>query len=125
MAREQSVELELDEAVDCGACASRLEGMLRAHEGVEAVRAGGDGRGLIVRYDPDLCSPACMGEVAVHRRSHTQLRVLRHLGLVRGCRDGRRVTYVLFDDHVARPRGGRRTRRTPAPSRRNARPVRR
>ena len=31
-----------------------------------------------------------------------QLRVLRHLGLVRGRRDGRRVTYGLFDDHVAR-----------------------
>jgi Cd2+/Zn2+-exporting ATPase len=65
MAGPRSVELELDEAGDCGACASRLEGMLRTHEGVEAVQAGGGGRGLIVRYDPDLCSPACMREVTV------------------------------------------------------------
>jgi Cd2+/Zn2+-exporting ATPase len=65
MAGPRSVELDLDEAGDCGACASRLEGMLRTHDGVEAVRVGGDGRGLIVRYDPDLCSPACMREVTV------------------------------------------------------------
>src|SRR4051794_29108128 len=30
-----------------------------------------------------------------------QLRVLRHLGLVVGRRDGRRVVYELYDDHVA------------------------
>src|SRR3954466_15645007 len=29
-----------------------------------------------------------------------QLRVLRHLGLVVGRRDGRRVVYDLYDDHV-------------------------
>jgi DNA-binding transcriptional ArsR family regulator len=29
-----------------------------------------------------------------------QLRLLRHLGLVVGQRDGRRVRYELFDDHV-------------------------
>lgn len=29
-----------------------------------------------------------------------QLRVLRHLGLVTGVRDGRRVVYDLHDDHV-------------------------
>jgi DNA-binding transcriptional ArsR family regulator len=29
-----------------------------------------------------------------------QLRVLRHLGLVVGRRDGRRVLYDLHDDHV-------------------------
>ncbi|MGZ4200529.1 MAG: ArsR/SmtB family transcription factor [Thermoleophilaceae bacterium] len=29
-----------------------------------------------------------------------QLRVLRHLGLVVGRRDGRRVVYELYDDHV-------------------------
>lgn len=29
-----------------------------------------------------------------------QLRVLRHLGLVVGRRDGRQVRYELFDDHV-------------------------
>jgi DNA-binding transcriptional ArsR family regulator len=30
-----------------------------------------------------------------------QLRVLRHLGFVVGRRDGRRVVYDLYDDHVA------------------------
>jgi DNA-binding transcriptional ArsR family regulator len=30
-----------------------------------------------------------------------QLRLLRHLGLVVGSRDGRRVVYDLYDDHVA------------------------
>ncbi len=29
-----------------------------------------------------------------------QLRVLRHLGLVLGERDGRQVIYVVHDDHV-------------------------
>ncbi len=29
-----------------------------------------------------------------------QLRLLRHLGLVVGSRDGRRVVYDLYDDHV-------------------------
>lgn len=31
-----------------------------------------------------------------------QLRILRHLGLVTGERDGRRVNYSLHDDHVGR-----------------------
>jgi DNA-binding transcriptional ArsR family regulator len=30
-----------------------------------------------------------------------QLRLLRHLGLVDGARNGRSITYSLFDDHVA------------------------
>lgn len=30
-----------------------------------------------------------------------QLRLLRHLGLVTGHRDGRQVVYELYDDHVA------------------------
>ncbi len=30
-----------------------------------------------------------------------QLRILRHLGLVTGERDGRRVNYSLYDHHVA------------------------
>jgi DNA-binding transcriptional ArsR family regulator len=29
-----------------------------------------------------------------------QLRLLRHLGLVVGQRDGRRIVYDLYDDHV-------------------------
>ena len=31
-----------------------------------------------------------------------QLRMLRHLGLVEGTRDGRSTVYALYDDHVAR-----------------------
>jgi ArsR family transcriptional regulator, nickel/cobalt-responsive transcriptional repressor len=31
-----------------------------------------------------------------------QLRMLRHLGLVQGTRNGRTTVYALYDDHVAR-----------------------
>jgi ArsR family transcriptional regulator, nickel/cobalt-responsive transcriptional repressor len=44
----------------------------------------------------ELSAAVCMEASAV---SH-QLRVLRHLGLVVGERDGRRVVYRLHDDHV-------------------------
>ncbi len=50
--------------------------------------------------------PAAVGEIAAavgmdaSAVSH-QLRVLRHLGLIVGERDGRRVVYALHDDHVA------------------------
>src|SRR4051795_10266056 len=44
----------------------------------------------------DLAEAVGMESSAV---SH-QLRVLRHLGLVVGRRDGRRVVYALYDDHV-------------------------
>jgi DNA-binding transcriptional ArsR family regulator len=49
--------------------------------------------------------PAAVGELAeavgleASAVSH-QLRILRHLGLVIGVRDGRRVVYELHDDHV-------------------------
>jgi DNA-binding transcriptional ArsR family regulator len=49
--------------------------------------------------------PASVGELAAavgleaSAVSH-QLRILRHLGLVIGQRDGRRVVYELHDDHV-------------------------
>ena len=49
--------------------------------------------------------PSSVSELAEHvgmegsAVSH-QLRVLRHLGLVVGCREGRRVVYELHDDHV-------------------------
>lgn len=45
----------------------------------------------------DLTSAVGMAQSAV---SH-QLRVLRHLGLVDGQRQGRHVVYRLYDDHVA------------------------
>lgn len=51
-------------------------------------------------------SPASVNEIAAavamesSAVSH-QLRLLRHLGLVTGRRDGRHVVYELYDDHVA------------------------
>jgi DNA-binding transcriptional ArsR family regulator len=50
--------------------------------------------------------PASVNEIAAavgmesSAVSH-QLRLLRHLGLVTGRRDGRKVVYELYDDHVA------------------------
>ena len=50
--------------------------------------------------------PCSVGELAAAIEmeasavSH-QLRILRHLGLVSGRRDGRLVRYELYDDHVA------------------------
>ncbi len=44
----------------------------------------------------ELVEDVAMEQSAV---SH-QLRVLRHLGLVVGERDGRRIRYRLYDDHV-------------------------
>jgi ArsR family transcriptional regulator, nickel/cobalt-responsive transcriptional repressor len=44
----------------------------------------------------DLADDVEMGQSAVSQ----QLRVLRHLGLVVGERDGRNVIYALHDDHV-------------------------
>jgi Cd2+/Zn2+-exporting ATPase len=65
MASVQSVELTLDGIDDCGACATRLEGVLRTHEGVAAVQVSSEGRSLLVRYDPELCSPSCMRQATV------------------------------------------------------------
>nr|WP_312867134.1 metalloregulator ArsR/SmtB family transcription factor [Streptomyces zagrosensis] len=53
-----------------------------------------------------LHSPCPVGELAaeVGMEQNTvsnHLRMLRHLGLVAGLRDGRRVLYSLHDDHVA------------------------
>lgn len=44
----------------------------------------------------ELARDLGMGQPAVSQ----QLRVLRHLGLVVGERDGRQVIYALHDDHV-------------------------
>ncbi|MGH2914750.1 MAG: ArsR/SmtB family transcription factor [Solirubrobacteraceae bacterium] len=44
----------------------------------------------------ELARDIAMGQPAVSQ----QLRVLRHLGLVVGERDGRQVVYALHDDHV-------------------------
>jgi DNA-binding transcriptional ArsR family regulator len=44
----------------------------------------------------ELARAVAMEQSAVSQ----QLRVLRHLGLVVGERDGRQVIYALYDDHV-------------------------
>ncbi len=62
MSGVQSIELPLDGVSDCDACATRLEAILQGHHGIDAVHVSGDGRGLVVRYDPGLCSRECMGE---------------------------------------------------------------
>ena len=65
MAGVESVELTLDGIDDCGACATRLEGVLRTHEGIAGVQVSSEGRSLLVRYDPQLCSPSCMSQATV------------------------------------------------------------
>lgn len=59
-----SIELALDTASDCDACASRLKALLQGHQGIDAVQVNSDGRMLVVDYDPQLCSRECMGEAA-------------------------------------------------------------
>jgi DNA-binding transcriptional ArsR family regulator len=62
---------------------SRLRILARLHAGPASVN--------------ELAEAVGMESSAV---SH-QLRLLRHLGLVTGRRDGRQVVYELYDDHVA------------------------
>lgn len=70
------------ETMQALATPSRLRILGRLHAGACAVN--------------DLAAAVGMEPSAV---SH-QLRVLRHLGLVTGRRDGRRIVYDLYDDHV-------------------------
>ena len=72
----------LAETMQALATPSRLRILGRLHEGRCAVN--------------ELAAAVGMEASAV---SH-QLRVLRHLGLVVGHRDGRQVVYDLYDDHV-------------------------
>ena len=73
-----------------------------AAESIQALAAPSRLRILARLHD----GPAAVGEIAegvgmeASAVSH-QLRLLRHLGLVIGVRDGRRVVYELHDDHVA------------------------
>jgi DNA-binding transcriptional ArsR family regulator len=71
------------DAMQALAAPSRLRLLARLHAGPAAVG--------------DLAAAVGMEGSAV---SH-QLRLLRHLGLVTGRRDGRQVIYELHDDHVA------------------------
>ena len=84
-----------------------------AAESIQALAAPSRLRILAGLHD----GPAAVGEIAegvgmeASAVSH-QLRLLRHLGLVIGVRDGRRVVYELHDDHVGgAARAGRRARR--------------
>jgi DNA-binding transcriptional ArsR family regulator len=71
------------EAMQALSAPSRLRILARLHEGPTSVT--------------QLADAVKMESSAV---SH-QLRLLRHLGLVVGRRDGRQVVYELHDDHVA------------------------
>jgi len=71
------------ESVQALATPSRLRILARLHSGAASVN--------------EIASAVGMESSAV---SH-QLRLLRHLGLVIGQRDGRQVVYELHDDHVA------------------------
>jgi DNA-binding transcriptional ArsR family regulator len=71
------------EAMQALSAPSRLRILARLHEGRASVS--------------ELAEAVGMESSAV---SH-QLRLLRHLGLVVGRRDGRLVVYELHDDHVA------------------------
>lgn len=57
---------------------------------------------ILGRLQEDPCSVSALAEAVGMEASAVshQLRVLRHLGLVAGRRDGRRVVYALHDDHV-------------------------
>jgi DNA-binding transcriptional ArsR family regulator len=70
------------EALQALATPSRLRILARLHDGAASVN--------------ELAAAVAMEPSAV---SH-QLRLLRHLGLVVGEREGRRVVYALHDDHV-------------------------
>jgi DNA-binding transcriptional ArsR family regulator len=71
------------ESVQALATPSRLRILARLHAGPAAVSEIAESVGM-------------EGSAVSH-----QLRVLRHLGLVVGRRDGRSVVYELHDDHVA------------------------
>src|SRR3954462_5574695 len=71
------------ESIQALSAPSRLRILARLHAGPASVNEIADSVG--------------MESSAV---SH-QLRLLRHLGLVTGRRDGRQVVYELYDDHVA------------------------
>lgn len=71
------------ESVQALATPSRLRILARLHAGPASVN--------------EIAAAVGMEGSAV---SH-QLRLLRHLGLVTGQRDGRQVVYELYDDHVA------------------------
>jgi len=73
---------QVSETMQALATPSRLRILARLYEGPASVS--------------EICAAIEMDGSAV---SH-QLRILRHLGLVVGERDGRRINYSLHDEHV-------------------------
>jgi DNA-binding transcriptional ArsR family regulator len=57
---------------------------------------------ILGRLSAGACSVNALAEAVGMEPSAVshQLRLLRHLGLVTGRRDGRRVVYDLYDEHV-------------------------
>ena len=74
---------QVAETMQALATPSRLRILACLHEGPRSVTEIGEAIGMD-------------GSAVSH-----QLRILRHLGLVTGERDGRRVNYSLYDHHVA------------------------
>ncbi|HXF30852.1 MAG TPA: metalloregulator ArsR/SmtB family transcription factor [Solirubrobacterales bacterium] len=74
---------QVAETMQALATPSRLRILACLHEGPRSVSEIGEAVGMD-------------GSAVSH-----QLRILRHLGLVTGERDGRRVNYSLYDHHVA------------------------
>jgi ArsR family transcriptional regulator, nickel/cobalt-responsive transcriptional repressor len=74
---------QVAETMQALATPSRLRILACLHEGPRSVSEISDAVGMD-------------GSAVSH-----QLRILRHLGLVTGERDGRRVNYSLYDHHVA------------------------
>jgi ArsR family transcriptional regulator, nickel/cobalt-responsive transcriptional repressor len=79
---DRDLARQVAETMQALATPSRLRILARLYEGPASVS--------------EICESVGMDGSAV---SH-QLRVLRHLGLVVGERDGRRVNYSLHDEHV-------------------------
>jgi DNA-binding transcriptional ArsR family regulator len=71
------------ESIQALSAPSRLRILARLHAGPASVNVLAEAVGM-------------EGSAVSH-----QLRLLRHLGLVTGRRDGRQVVYELYDDHVA------------------------
>ena len=82
MAPVETIQVPLGLEDDCAACAKRLETGLRDHRGIDSIEPAPSGTALVVRYDPDLCSLACLTDTAErlridlsHRFDHEVLRV--------------------------------------------------
>ncbi|MGY4720970.1 ArsR/SmtB family transcription factor [Naumannella cuiyingiana] len=55
----------------------------------------------VLRSGPATVTELCVAIDAGQASVSNHLRLMRHLGLVVGEREGRRVRYRLFDDHVS------------------------